>query len=189
MILDKKTWMSLFIAVIMIVSVIGFSLSFAQPAEKLEYNDYTFVRTAQGLQTKVNNIKLYFYHFPRDLEDIPFADGAKTALGNARVLWFSYDSNDLFGQESADALYYIEEVLGTLDKTYVQRGLVNNTGYQLPEITCANASAAVPVLILKSGNETAISFESNCIIGTAASDKEVYQVGDRLLYQALGVMH
>jgi hypothetical protein len=181
--------MSIFIAVIMVVSVIGFALTFGQPAaERLEYNSYKFLRTQQGLQAKINDIKVYFYYFPRDLEDIPFEEGAKTAVDGARVLWFTYDPNDQFTREIADVLYYMEDALATVSDVYVQRGLLNTTGYTLPQITCANATVTVPVLVLQSGNETAIGHNNGCITATAATDREVYQVGDRLLYQAFGVM-
>lgn len=186
---DKKTWMSVFIAVIMIVSVIGFALSFAQPpAERLQYRDHKFIRTQQGVQTKINNIKVYFNYFPRDLEDIQFNEGAKAAMDGVRVFWFSYDPNDLYAREIADVLYYMEEVLGTVNDQYVQRGLVNNTDYALPQITCANATTAVPVLIIQSGNETKVEHENGCITAFASGERAVYQVGDRVLYQALGVM-
>lgn len=184
---DKKTVMSVFIAVIMIVSVIGFSLTFATPAQKLTYNDFTFLQTAQGWQTKINTMRVIFSNYPAQLEYIPFDEGAKTAL-DARALWFSYDPNDLNAPAIADIFFYMEEVLATVSDIYVQRGLVNNTEYVLPEATCMNATVTVPVLLFRSGNETAITHEQGCIIATAESDQELYRLGDRLLYQALGVM-
>ncbi len=186
--MDKKVFMGLFIAFIMIVSVLGFALSFRAPsAEKLEYQGYTFIRTNQGLRTNINDINIYFYYFPRDIADIEFDEGAKTAL-DTRVLWFTYDPNDEFATEIADSLFYIEDVLGTVSDKYVQRGLTDNTEYVLPEVSCANATTTVPVLLLQSGNETTIKHDNGCIIATAISQKEVYQIGDRILYQSLGVM-
>jgi hypothetical protein len=185
---DKKTWMSLFIAVIMVVSVIGFALSFHQPPETLKYRGYTFVRTQQGLQATIDGMRLYFYNFPGDLEDIQVSEQAKEPLKNARVLWFSYDPQDERASEIADAMFYLEEALAEVKDRYVQRGLINNTDYTLPEITCANSTAAVPVLIMQSGNETAIASEGSCIIATATSSSAVYQAGDLLLYHAVGVM-
>ncbi len=184
---DKKTLMSVFIAVIMIVSVIGFSLTFTTPAQKLKYNDFTFLQTSQGWQTTINTVKVTFSNYPAQLEYIPFAEGAKTAL-DARVIWFSYDPNDRNAPAIADIFFYMEEVFGRGSDVYVQRGLVNNTEYVLPEVTCMNATVTVPVLLLRSSNETTITHEQGCIIATAESDQELYQLGDRLLYQALGVM-
>lgn len=190
MVLEKKTLMSVFIAVIMIVSVIGFSLSFAQPAgEKLQYNSYTFVRTPQGLRTTLNDVTVYFSYLPRDLEDIEIDEGAKTAVQGAKVLWFTYDPQDEFAPEIADVQYSLDDALAKVADVYVMRALVNNTGYQLPVITCANASAVVPVILLQSGNETVITHQNGCVRVRAASKQEVYQVGDRLLYQLLGVMN
>jgi len=189
MALDKKTIMSLFIAFIMIVSVIGFSLSFAQPAgEKLQYKEHKFVRTQQGLRTKLNDINVYFYSFPRDIEEMEFDEGAKVAVDSARVIWLSYDPQDEKAADIADTFYYMEEILGRVADVYVMRGLTNNTGYQLPQVTCANASTTVPVLVLTSGNETRITHQSGCITAAAVESKDVYRAGDRILYQVLGVM-
>lgn len=185
---DKKTWMSLFIAFIMIASVIGFAFSFTQPVEKLQYKDFTFVSTPQGLQTTVNDIRLYFYYFPRDLEDVQFDEGAGVALDGARVLWVSYDPNDAYATEIAGMLFYIEEALSETDTAFVQRGLVNNSGYVLPEVSCANATASVPVIVMQSGNETKVTHRDGCVVATAASRPETAMVGDRLLYELLGVM-
>ena len=189
MVWDKKTWMSIIIAIIMIASVIGFAIEFSAPANPpITYGSYKFVSTQQGYQTTVKNTKVYFYNPPQQLEELPFDEGAKTALDGARVLWFTYDPNDEHAKEIADSLYYMEEALDQVSNVYVQRGLLNTTGYQLPEITCANATVNVPVLLLRSSNETRITHNTGCITATAASRNDVYQLGDRLLYQQFGVM-
>ncbi len=184
---DKKTGMSIFIAVIMIVSVIGFSLTMTEPAEEIEYGDYTFTRTQQGWQTKINEVKTQFYFHPVEVEDIIFDEGAGVAIDGIRVTWFTYDPKDSFAQEIADDLFYMEEYLGKAN-IYVQRGLTNNTDYLLPEINCVNATITVPVFLLKSGNETSIRHENGCIIATAESARDVYRVGDRMLYEVFGVI-
>ncbi len=186
---SRKTWMSLFIAAIMILSVIGFSLTFTEEnTQQLAYNDTDFTRTQNGWQTKINNNKVEFYTFPSELEDIQFDEGAGVALDGVKVLWFSYNPKETYAQEIADTLFYMEESLGKAAGIYVQRGLTNNTGYELPEATCANATATVPVLILESGNETSIKHNNGCIIATASSGREIYRVGDRILYQEFKVM-
>ncbi len=186
---DKKTLMSIFIAFIMIVSVIGFSLTFAEPPEQLEYNGYKFVRTNQGLRTEIKDTNIFFYYFPRDIENIKVNEGAKTALQEARVIWTTYDPADLNAKEISDALYYIEDALNTVSDTYVQRGLLNSTGYVLPEITCKNATTTVPVITIMTSNETKISHENGCVTATAETAQDIYRIGDRILYQLLGVMN
>jgi hypothetical protein len=186
---DKKTMMSLFIALIMIVSVIGFAISFVEPKQEADYGNYEFVLTSQGWQTRINNIKLYFINHPTEVEYIKMDDATKNLLQNNRVLWFTYDPNDTEAQAIADALYYAEQAVGTVKNTFVQRGLINNTGYALPEVTCLNATQAVPVLILQSGNETKTSQQANCITATAENQQAVYEIGDRILYTAIGVMN
>lgn len=186
---DKKMWMSVIIAVIMIASVIGFAIEFSAPTNPpIEYHGYKFVSTQQGYRTAIKNTNVFFYNPPQQLEELPFDEGAKTALNDARVFWVTYDPADEHASEIADTLYYLEQALDKVSPVYVQRGLLNATGYPLPEITCANATTRVPVLIMRSGNETAITATNGCVIATAASRNDVYQLGDRLLYRFLGVM-
>jgi hypothetical protein len=187
---NKQTWMSIGIAVIMIASVIGLAIEGTNPANPpVQYGGYKFTLTSQGYRATIKNTNLFFYQPPNNLEDIPFDEGAKTALDGARVVWFSYDPNDLYAPEIADTLYYMEQALSKVTSVYVQRGLVNASGYPLPEITCANATTSIPVIIIQSGNETAIAHRNGCITATASTRDSAYSLGDRLLYQETGVMH
>jgi hypothetical protein len=188
MALDQKTGMSIFIAVIMIVSVIGFALTMGEPGQQEEYNSHKFTRTNAGWKTKIDGKSTEFLTFPSELENIPFDEGAKTAMEDVKVMWFVYNPKELYSQEVADALFYMEEMLNNADTLYVQRALTNSTGYALPEISCANATVSVPVLILQSGNETSIKHENGCITATAEDGRDIYRIADRLLYQAFGVM-
>jgi hypothetical protein len=186
---DKKTWVSLFIAAIMILSVVGFALTFTEENnQQVEYNGIKFSRTQNGWQAKINDVKAEFLDFPTEVEDVQFDQGAAVALDGAKVLWFSYSPSDTYAREIADTLYYMEDNLGKVAEIYVQRALTNNTDYLLPEITCANATVAVPVFILQSGNETSIKHDNGCIIATASSGRDIYRAGDRVLYHALKVI-
>ncbi len=188
MALDQKTSMSIFIAAIMIFSVIGFALTFTEPNPPVDYNDTEFTRTQQGWQAKINDQKTTFYYFPTEVEDIPFDEGAGVAINGARVLWFTYNPKETYAKEIAGALFYMEESLGNVAEIYVQRGLTNNTDYALPEADCANATAAVPVFILQSGNETSITHSNGCITATARGGSDIYRLADRMLYQAFKVI-
>ncbi|MEM4239774.1 MAG: hypothetical protein QXM31_04025 [Candidatus Woesearchaeota archaeon] len=188
MALDRKTWMSIFISAVMILSVIGFSLTMTEPEQQVEYNGMKFTRSQAGWQAKINNVKTELYYYPAELEDIPVDEGVGVALDGIRVLWFSYNPADTYAQEIAGTLFYMEDLLAKVKDVYVQRGLLNNTDYALPEATCANATLAVPVLVLQSGNETSVRHDNGCIIATASSGRDISMVGDRVLYQAFGVM-
>ncbi|MEM2915748.1 MAG: hypothetical protein QXT19_00055 [Candidatus Woesearchaeota archaeon] len=186
--LDKKTWMSIFISAIMILSVIGFALTFTEPEHQVEYNGIKFSKTQQGWQAKIKGVKMQFFYHPAEVEDIPFDKGAGVALDGPRVVWFSYNPNDLYSAEIADVMYYMEDSLGKWANVYVQRALTDNADYQLPQITCANATMEVPVIIIESGNETVVEHRDGCIIASADNARDIYRLGDRLIYQELKVM-
>jgi len=186
--LNKKTWMSIFISIVMILSVVGFALTMSEPGQQVEYKGIKFTRTQGGWQAKINNVKTQFYYHPAELDDIPVDEGVKVALDGIRVLWFTYDPKDIYAQEIAGTLFYMEDSLAKVNDIYVQRGLVNNTGYALPEAGCANATMAVPVFILQAGNETSIRHENGCIIATAENGRDVLRAGERILYEEFRVM-
>lgn len=180
--------MSIFIVAIMVLSVMGFALTFTeQNTQQLDYNGTKFTRTQNGWQTELNSQKIEFISYPGEVEDIQMDENVKAALGTARVLWFSYDPGEIYSQEIAGAMYYMEDSLGKIS-IYVQRGLLNNTDYLLPEATCKNATATVPMLIIMSGNETKISSNNTCIIAEASSTRDVYRIADRLLFQEFKVI-
>ncbi len=185
---DRKTGLSLFIAAIMVLSVIGFALTFTEPGQQAEYNGIKFTRTQRGWQAKINDVKMQFFYHPAELEDIPFDRGAAVALDGPRVVWFSYNPNDIYSTNIADAMFYMEDSLGKWANVYVQRALTDNTDYQLPQINCSNATMEVPVIIMQSGNETIIEHTDGCIIATADNARDIYRLGDRIIYHELKVM-
>ena len=82
-------------------------------------------------------------------------------------------------------------ITNELQKTnkYIQSGKTKNTTtYNLPIITCDNATEFVPVIYFKDSNITKFTLENNCIIGESNSREGFLALKDRLLYALFDVI-
>lgn len=185
-----KALVSLFLASIMIFSILGFMMSYQmeENAVELEYNGYEFEQLYDGLRIKINKQKIILNYFPEQLEHFDLTEEIKIILKNSPVFSVTYDSVSEYKAWFAEQQFNLDERLDKLDK-YTIRGVTNNEEYeQIPQITCDNATSELPVIIFQEGIPTNITFNNNCIILDIDNVNDVYQVGDLLFYQIAGVM-
>lgn len=188
---DPKTAMSLFIVVIMILSVVGFVLvDSGEDNVKQKYGDYTFLRLPQGWRTTINGEPHLFNYFPAQLEDIKLPKEI-AAFKQSPIITFTYDPNNRYAQDLGALQYYFEQTIVNKQR-FVQRGLTNTTTYKtLPEISCKNATDKLPVIYLTintKANTPDINYKNNCLKITASRPQDLYTTTDRLIYFMLGVM-
>ncbi len=185
--MNKKMWIGLFIAFIMVFSIFGFIIDFAiQPTtQKMEYGEYTFTSTKQGYRTKVNGNEMLFLFFPGDLEYYTLTDETKQLL-QAPVYTVTYDPNSTIAPNLAEAQYYLEQQLQNIK--YIERALTNNTDTTLPQKTCTDATTAQPVIELLEANVTTIVTEGTCIKVKSSDPYDLYRQTERIIYHILGVM-
>ena len=191
-----KFYLAIFVIVIMVSSTIGFVLDFSMSPDKgkdptaIQFNDYEFTQTEEGLlTTKINDVDAYFGYLPTSVQYITVPEEVLTQLENAVTIRVIYDPDS----EIADALgfiqYSFELMIPPIKGTIVLRGLASeNKQAELPVYTCDNATFDKPVLYLVQGDDIRIDQEEGCIklIGTDAPS--MMQLHDRLLYALFGVM-
>ncbi len=183
--MDKKMWMGIFIAFIMVFSIFGFVVDFAiQPSQKLKYGDYKFRVVDQRYITKIDGKEHVFVFFPLDLEYILLTDDVKHLL-TAQALTVTYDPQSNLSQNFGEAQYYLEL---QLQNKAIERAVTNNQGLDLPQKSCADATGHQPVIELRAGEISRISVEGNCIVLTSLDAYDAYQQVERIIYTTLGVM-
>lgn len=188
--INKKVLMSIFIVAIMVLSVFGFMMSYqTNQQDKLEdYNGFKFSRTQKGIKTNIEGKAFYFNYYPGDLENITIPEEAKLLFSDAKVFFFTYDPESEFASTIAEKQFDMEQKLTKIGSRFITKGFTNSTGYALPQITCANATPAMPVYQIEQCNETKIIIEDNCVKLTAANEFELNAYHTKLLYIFLGVM-
>ena len=189
--INKKVLMSIFIVAIMVLSVFGFMMSYQtnQQSEKLdEYNGHEFKKTSQGFMTELNDEKIYFKYYPGDLEKINISDDAKAILSETEAMFITYDPDSDFASAISELEFDMEQKIQKIGKPIIAKGLTNATDYALPEITCSNATAVMPVLYVKRGEKSEVTSSNNCITLTAETESILNAYYTKLLYITFGVM-
>lgn len=177
--------MSIFIAFIMVTSVIGFMFQYTK--QRYRFGKYQFTRTEQGFSIVVNKQEVYFDYFPTEANISDFDQNIDDKIKNTKMLYLTYEFNTSHAQTLGKVAY---DLTLTLDKfeVYVQPAFTQNTSFNVPIITCANATMTVPVLYFKESNQTSAYLKANCIILEGDSDIDFVRLKDRLLYGFFGVL-
>jgi len=187
---EPKILVSLFLASIMIFSILGFMMSYQTDTgtRAIEYNGYKLEQLYDGIQIKVNNQKIMLTNFPEQVNHINLTPKVKHLLKNAQVFSITYDPETEYNEYLAEQQYDLSQNLEKIEK-YTIAGIANNTEYpSIPQITCQNATPSLPVILFKEANITHIELNNNCIIANIGNINDAYMVGDLLFYQIAGIM-
>lgn len=176
------------IAFVMIFSVVGY-VGLERQSNQFKYEGIKFTQNQNSRiwSTIINNKQLIFDYFPSEVEQINLTEDIPTSLLNRPEIDTTSKLNDTFSEEIALAQYNMALTLDNLN-VYLRRGFTENNTFNLPIITCKDATAAVPVIYFKQSNETKITIENNCLIAEARNNIDILRAKDRILYSFLGII-
>ena len=155
--------------------------------DTFKYKGLKFKRIQNQWSTVINNQRLVFNYFPTDVEQINLTQDITALLLNKPEIDTTSELNDTFAEEIALAQYNMALTLNNLN-IYVRQGLTTNNTFNLPILTCKEATFAVPIIHFKQSNQTKITLENNCIIAEARNNVDILRIKDRLLYSMLGLI-
>ncbi|MBS3114554.1 hypothetical protein J4448_05625 [Candidatus Woesearchaeota archaeon] len=186
---EKKRWgLILFIVFIMIGTSVSFVFfGFSPATERVKYNGFSFVNNGNMWIAKISGREAAFSFLPSEVESVlAFEDFSKRLQGKLEID-VTYDLNSTYKESIALANHQMGLTLAAYG-IFVRKGFTTNNTFNLPIITCDNATINVPVVYFRQGNTTNINIENNCIIAEASANADFIMVKDRLLYGMLGVM-
>lgn len=185
---EKRKWgLILFIVFIMIGTSFSFIFyGFSTVSEKVKYNGFIFTNRDNVWIAKINGRDAAFSFLPSDVENVFAFDDAFKRLQGRLEIDVTYDVNSTFKESIAIAQHQLGLTLANYN-IYLRKGFTTNNTYNLPVITCNDATLAVPVVYFRHGNTTNIHVENDCIIAEALNNADFIRVKDRLLYGILGV--
>jgi len=183
---SKQNIVAMSIAFIMITSAIGYM--WGKDIENVKYKEYSFSRGAGEWTLKFNKAKISFNYLPSEVEDINVSTEIITKLKGLIEIDTTSDENDSYSEIIAQAQYSMAQNLGLVSNTYLRLGMTSENQFNLPVITCKDATAAIPVLYFKKSNITEIDIKDNCITAKAKSEIDILRIKDRLLYGILGII-
>lgn len=186
---EKKKWG---LIILLVFIMIGTSFSFIflgfQPQNEVSrYNELKFVRHQGWWEAKINGRTAAFSFLPGEVEKIPAFGDFSRILRNKFEVDITYDMNSTYNESIALAQYQISLTLAQYG-VFVRKGFTANNTFNIPVITCNEATSNVPVVYFRQGNTTRINLENNCVIAHASSDMDFIKVKDRMLYEILGVV-
>ena len=183
----KKLGLILFIVFIMIGTSVSFVFfGFSPATERVKYNGFSFVNNGNIWIAEINGREAAFSFLPGEVENILAEDFSKRLQGKFEID-ATYDSNSTYKESIALAHHQMGLTLAAYS-IFVRKGFTTNNTFNLPIITCDNATINVPVVYFRHGNATNININNNCIIAEASANADFIKVKDRLLYGILGVM-
>lgn len=172
------------IIILMVLSVGGFTYFGSGTTHR--YNGFKFTQGSSSFLTTVDGVRYGFYNLPDELESLP-TDPAVAPLLRSPFIFMTFNTSSNYTEQMAEVQYYTSQVLASRN-TFVQPGIMGNLSYNLPIVTCANATPTQPVVAIVETNDTSIMLQNSCIIASVSSDAELYRVQDKLMLLALGVM-
>lgn len=182
---SRKTLYTIIIAGIMILSVIGFTMT-QSSSQTVKYNGYTFKLEDQKWTTKANNQKFSFYYLPSEVSYINSTN--LESLKYVKSVYLTFNPEQKYLQVIDLIRFELAENLFNLEIYPIQSVTLNNSLYNLPIITCLNATQFVPIIEFKESDETEIIIQNNCIILNSASEQDFIKLKDLLLYKILRVI-
>ncbi len=216
--LSKPAIFAIIIGAVMILSTIGFSLTGSFNQDK-NYNGYRLVRAdnywmleiiddayLKQHPTKAKLLKpigypfvpkkqLFFSQFPSDISGLKLDKNALGRIGASKMIYISFYPNqtDSDAQYVDFARFQLSKDLMDNFKIYSSQALAVdeqiNKDLPLPVINCENATAAVPVLLIRTKQENAsLTLNGNCILMDANQGYELAALRDKIVYQLLGVI-
>jgi len=186
----KEQFMVYFIAFIMISSVFGVVFyGFSGGGTKVDYNEFTFLRGEDGNKwsTEIESKQIFFDYFPTEVEQFNISAEIINKMSNTMEIDITYDVSSTKKEVFAYFGYDMQQQLANKD-IYVRSGFITESEYDVPVITCADATAVVPVLYIQESNETKIYSELNCVILEAKNDFDFIRLKDRILYGIFGII-
>ena len=172
----KGIILTLFIAFIMITSVLGFVFSGDNNQSSVEYNGYTFTRTDNGWVSYIWDQYFYFTYSPADLKSVPF----DVFPINSEKVYIAYnpDELDVVLQNSIDKLRYLFSLNGII--AYPACSIEQDC----PNIPVVSCDSEFPVISFRKSDQDRIFTDRTCIVLEGYFVKNT----DRLSYWLLGVM-
>lgn len=185
----QKMVMSIVLTFLMVASGFGIYLS-GRGAQQQSIRDHGLVFSIDsdnGYYTaKVGGQRMSFYYLPSSVQDIPFSMDAVDAVrgANATVITFDPTLEDQRSLQAIDtARFDFAQYLG---KPVINAVSEPSQLYSLPVLSCANATAGVPVISLERSSEPSVSSDGDCV-RISGNTTGFLEARDRFLYEYYGV--
>ncbi|MBW2990386.1 hypothetical protein KY348_01635 [Candidatus Woesearchaeota archaeon] len=182
----KQILMASILVFLMVAS--GFGVIVGSRTSEMKYGKYKFQIINNKYVTEINGNDMPFYFLPSQVDYINLSSTITNKLKEAFLIMLTFNPDD------KNNIQFIEVTRFDLS-TYFGKVVYNGVffesdEYELPVLTCANATIKTPVIIFNTTeiiNTPSIVEENNCIYLNARGT-DFLRLRDRMLYSYHGVI-
>lgn len=188
---DGKKWFAIVVGVIMLGSVAGFVMLSNPSAQggTFRYAGLVFKQSQQGFYAaSLDGRLLEFLYTPDSLSDIGIAPGIIGTVTGSNAIYIAYDWNSTFTQDMALLQYEAGNILEAKYGVFVQPAFTGKNPFNASVVSCSNATAFVPVVLIQAANSTTISTDQSnpsCVVLNVSNSVDLARVADRFKYAIL----
>jgi hypothetical protein len=183
-----KIFMSVFLALIMILSVFGIIIG--SQSDELKYGKYKFTLDQDNnyYTTKISGTQVYFYTLPFDAFQFNISESVVGKLRSAAFIVTSFDPNT--ANESSQA---IEVVRFDFANVLKEKNVFNAVSAEsqlyssLPVLDCNNATQGMPIVMFNISDRAGVVEAGECIY-LNGKGSDFLRLRDALLYAYFGVL-
>ena len=183
---SAKVWMSVFIGLLMVMSVFGIIIG--SQSSDIRYGGVKFTQEDSVYKAKIKGREVHFYTLPFESNYLNFSKSDFDIINSSSFIITSFDP--AAANESAPAIELARFDMATMmtDKLFLNGVIAPSPGYEsLPVIGCPNATASSPAVIFNTSDSAGVVASGNCVYlnGRGA---DFLRIRDRLIYYYYGVV-
>ena len=153
----------------------------------MKYGDYKFYikENDNHYWTKIDGKEMPFYFLPGQVENINLSNVITNRIKESYLIMITFNPKDTVNLQAMEVTRFdLSQYLG---KVVYSGVLESSLEYDIPVITCENATAQSPVIVLNMSDNTSIQEVDTCIYFYARG-REFLRLRDRMLYSYHGVI-
>ncbi|MFC1801051.1 hypothetical protein ACFLZB_01160 [Nanoarchaeota archaeon] len=182
----KPVYFAIFIIALMIFSGFAIVASNMSERKQFDYNGFEFQSARNLWATEINDQPLISHFHPSELEDI---NTPNLELLKSPQIYISFDPEIKSEYLDLSRLKLSDFSFKFLN-TYPVNGITQESDdYQLPVITCQNATSSTPVVIYQENNQSEINLQDHCLYIKVQEEEDFLKMTERIIYTLAGVIN
>ncbi len=184
----KKTFIGIFIGVIMLASSIAFAMtSNYESKQETKYKDYVFTKEGSYWQTTTGGSVIKTQFLPQDVESISLKGYVnKNDFSNKAVYVIAKT------EQEKSAVYEFSQYISPLRMQLAcVPGDTNELCKDLPEKTCETLQSGEALITVqdttKTTNETSVNYKTNCL-DIQGNEENLVKAADRTIFAMFGII-
>lgn len=185
----KKIVISLFVIFLMVSSILGYMFG-RSGVERYKHNGHSFFKRNNEWILDSEESELSFDFFPDQVGNIEMDFDAADILQDKAEIDMTSDPESEYAEAIAVSQFKFQQNIMEYSDSFVLLGMTGKDDeFNLPVVTCEDATEEIPVIYFKKSNTSNIKLAGdNCIVLEAKDEIDLLRLKDRLLYDYFGII-